>query len=159
MIICFVCATTGYSDVIYKSQDKNGNPIFSDRKPDSRYQIIEKGNYRSSKQIAAPTDIPEERSLDTIRGKTNEIKGDIDALYNGLLAIDQSTQGTVTVNFVIGQDGRVGECAEDESAMSGGTFKGTICAAIQTINYEPVVSEQPKKVTYTYQFKPRTTTP
>jgi hypothetical protein len=152
-----------FSETIYKSYDRNGNPVFSDREPKTKYEIIKKSS--AKKQAQADTTqqaeqqeapIPPVRTIETIREITNSAQADINAVYENIYKSNNEVQGKVMVAFSIDQSGKVSSCSEDESGMTIASFNGKICEKINTLNYGEVEAEKVTKTNFTFQFKPIT---
>ncbi len=152
-----ICFNT-YGDTMYKYRDKNGNYVFSDKKPEAQHEAIEKGNYKGSEKVkektaeAQPT--PPTRLIESVRPIIASVKPDINELYKELFLADKETQGKVVVAFTIAKEGNVTSCNEDESGMTRTGFNGRICEKIQSLNYGVVEESKPVDITYSYNFKP-----
>lgn len=143
---------------IYRYKNSLGNEVYSDRKPNTEYEIIKGGNKNSNAQT---TDAEESvkppapaRSVEEVRAMTGTIKPEIDALYTQLVSENYESQGKVTVNFTIAPAGNITHCAEDETEMNGAKFNGSICEKIKTLQFNAVESPDPVRLTFTYDFNP-----
>ena len=143
---------------IYRYKNSQGNIVYSDRKPNTEYELI-KGN--SKKSNAQPIETKESkkaplaaRSVEEVRAITDTIKPDIDALYTELVAKDRDARGKVTINFTIAQAGNITRCAEDETEMNSSKFNGSICEQINKLQFKSVESPDPVRLTFTYNFNP-----
>jgi hypothetical protein len=152
-----------FSETIYKSYDRNGNPVFSDREPKTQYEIIKKSSAKKQVQADATQEaeqqqapIPPVRTIETIREITNTAQAEINAIYESIYKSNNETQGKVIVAFSIDQSGKVISCSEDESGMTTPSFNGKICEKINTLNYGEVAEEKVTKTNFTFQFKPIT---
>ncbi len=149
-----------YGDTMYKYRDKNGNYVFSDKKPETQHEVIEKGNYKGSKKVdeesIEPQPTPPTRLMESVRPIIEGIKPEINELYKQLFIADKETQGKVVVAFSISKEGNVTSCNEDESGMTRPGFNGKICEKIQSLNYGIVEESKPVDIKYSYNFKPNT---
>ena len=143
---------------IYRYKNSQGNIVYSDRKPNTEYEVIKGGNKNSNSQSTETKDTEKApvvaRSVADVRAITDSIKSDIDGLYTELVAKDNAAQGKVTINFTIAQAGNITRCAEDETEMNGSKFNGSICEQINDLQFKAVESPDPVRLTYTYNFKP-----
>ncbi|MGH1485579.1 MAG: AgmX/PglI C-terminal domain-containing protein [Cellvibrionaceae bacterium] len=148
-----------YSDEIYRYRDKNGTLKYSDKKPKTKHDVLDKGDYRGRREPAkqpAETVAEEElkRDMKDINTVTNTAKKDIDAIYKTIYQKDNKVKGSVVVSFSIQPQGAATNCIEDESQMTRPVFNNRICGRIQQLNYGALQTETPTKVKYTYTFTP-----
>jgi hypothetical protein len=143
---------------IYRFKNSQGNTVYTDRKPNSDYEVIKGGNKISNAQTTETNESISAtvvtRSVDDVRAVTDTLKPDIDSLYTKLVTSDQDSRGKVTVNFTIAQTGNVTSCAEDETEMNGAKFNGSICEKINALQFKAVENPDPLRLTFTYNFKP-----
>lgn len=142
-----------YSDSIYKSYDKNGNPVYSDREPDSQYETIKKVNLKPKTKEEKVEPIPAVRSVNSIRTKTMTLQQDINSIYEELHESNNSIKGKTIITFSIDKEGKVVKCDEDETGMTLASFNGKICEKISTLDYGKVEKNEATKVNYTYHFQ------
>jgi hypothetical protein len=143
---------------IYRYRNSQGNFVYSDRKPNTEYEVINGGsinsNPESTERNNAVDSVITARSVADVRAVTDTIKPAIDSLYTQLVASDNESQGNVTVNFTIVQSGNISSCTEDETEMKGTKFNGSICEKIKSLQFKAVASPSPLRLTYTYNFNP-----
>lgn len=153
-----VISVNAHGDIIYKTRNSEGTYKYSDKKPKSSYETIDKGDYKGTQQPEAKESenaIPATRSMETIRTITESAKDKINGAYQDLYIANNDTQGKVAVEFTIEKAGNVSQCKENESDMSGSNFNGKICDIISALNYGPVESSNPVNIKYNYQFQPK----
>jgi hypothetical protein len=143
---------------IYRYKNSQGNIVYSDRKPNTEYEIIKGGDNKNRREATvinnAIQNVTTARSVADVRAVTDTIKPAINSLYTQLVAGDNESQGNVTVNFTIVQAGNITSCAEDETEMKGTKFNGSICEKINSLQFKSVASPDPLRLTYTYKFNP-----
>jgi hypothetical protein len=143
---------------IYRFKNSQGNIVYTDRKPNTDYEVIKGGN-KISNVPATETNARQQatvvtRSVEDVRAVTDTLKPEIDGLYTQLVTSDNDSQGKVTVNFTIAQAGNVTSCAEDETEMNGAKFNGSICEKINALQFKAVENPDPLRLTFTYNFQP-----
>jgi hypothetical protein len=143
---------------IYRYKNSQGNTVYSDRKPNTEYELI---TGSSKKSNAQPIETKESkkaplavRSVKEVSAITDTIKPDIDALYTKLVSKDREAQGKVAINFTIAQAGNITSCAEDETKMKSSKFNGAICGQINKLQFKPVENPDLVSLTFTYNFNP-----
>jgi hypothetical protein len=155
--LSFAFSNNLYSEVIYKSYDRNGNPVFSDREPKSKHQIIKTSSVKK-RPVAKEEDektIPKVRLIESIRTTTNATQNDVNAIYEELYKSNNDIKGEVKIAFSIDAEGKVVSCSEDESDMSIASFNGSICETINALDYGEVEEEKATKVNWTFKFQPK----
>lgn len=143
---------------IYRYKNSQGNIVYSDRKPNTEYELIKGANKKTNSQSTETKESEKAplvaRSVEEVRAITDTIKSDIDALYTALVTKDREAQGKVTINFTIAQAGNISRCAEDETEMNSSKFNGSICEKINELQFKAVESPDPVRLTFTYNFNP-----
>lgn len=157
IIVSLITIPALYANEIYKSRDEYGTVTYSDKRPKTDYEIVDKGDYRGKnkpEEETTETQLAPDRSLESIDVITQSAKSEIDTIYKNLYLRNQQIKGKVLVKFSIAPQGDVISCTEDESDMVEAGFNGQICETIQGLNYGPVARTLPVNVKYTYDFQP-----
>ncbi len=156
LILFAVSSFTHAAGEIYRYKNSEGNTVYSDRKPDTEFDVIKGASKKPATSDSTPeateqTDTPS-RTVEEVNKLTDTLKTDIDALYTELVNTNSETRGSVVVNFTIAQAGNVSHCSEDESEMQGAKFDGSICEKIKGLEFGEIENPDPTRLTFTYNF-------